>query len=174
MRGYMRDDSREEFDEIFDIATKLTSRRRSSRQKATETLISTGRKAVGPLMYILHCEYTSDDPEEEYQELCEKVEAILVQIGEEVLPDLEYFATEDSCLIPINEFAQDAIFAVMGQEGEDRKKVCHHRMWYFYQEREKKMWKCLFCDTEFEYDTPSSDGRSGIIRYHFMSLQNSE
>lgn len=59
------------------------------------------------------------------------------------------------CLIPISEFAQDAIFAVMGLEGEDKKEVCHHRIRYICREGEKKVRRCMCCDTEFEYDASS-------------------
>ena len=66
-----------------------------------------------------------------------------MKIGKDALPDLEDFTTNEDCLIPINEFAQEAIFAVMGLEGDDRKKVCHHWGKYLYEEGEKKVWKCI-------------------------------
>lgn len=153
MYPYLRNESeQEEFHELFDIASGLFSKWRSKRQKAAEDLVKIGKKAVRPLMYVLHCEYVSDDSDEDYTKMCEEVEAILVKIGKDALPDLEDFATNEECLIPINEFAQEAIFAVMGLEGDDRKKVCHHWARYLCEEGEKKVWKCVFCDTEFEYE----------------------
>ncbi len=150
---YLKDESeQEEFNELFDISSKLFSKRRSTRQKAADELVNIGKKAVRPLVFALHCEYVSDGSDEEYISMCDEVEAILVRIGRDALPDLEDFATNKGCLIPINEFAQDTIFAVMGLEGEDRKKVCHHRIEYLYEKGEEKVLKCACCGAEFEYE----------------------
>ena len=153
MYPYLRNESEQkEFNELFDIACGLFSKWRSKRQRTAEALVKIGKKAVRPLMYVLHCEYVSNSPDEDYTTLCEEVESILVKIGKDVLPDLEDIATNEEYLIPIIEFAQEAIFAVMGLEGEDRKKVCHHWGRYLCEEGEKKVWKCIFCDTEFAYE----------------------
>ena len=153
MYPYLRDESeQEEFNELFDISSKLFSKRKSTRQKAADELVAIGKKAVRPLVFTLHCEYVSDGSDEEFFSMCDEVEAILVRIGRDALPDLEDFATNEECVIPINEFAQDAIFAVMGLEGEDRKKVCHHRIEYLYEEGGEKVLKCVCCGAEFEYE----------------------
>lgn len=153
MYPYLRSESEQkEFHEIFDVASKLFSKRKSTRQKTAETLASMGKKAVRPLMFALHCEYVSDGSDDEYQELCEEVEAILVEIGEDALPDLNDLATNEHCLIPMSDFAQETIFIIMGLEGEEKQKVCHHGMWYLCEKGEKKVWKCLFCDIEREYE----------------------
>ncbi|KYK36412.1 MAG: hypothetical protein HXS48_02960 [Theionarchaea archaeon] len=156
MYPYLKDESEEEeFDEVLDIAIKLSSKRRSTRQEAAEALVKMGRKAVRPLMFLLHSEYVSDGSDEEYTALCEEVEAVLVKIGEDALPDLNDLATNTSALIPVNEFAQCAIFAVMGLEGEERQKVCHHWMRYLCQKGGKELWKCWCCEAEFEYEDQS-------------------
>jgi hypothetical protein len=153
MYPYLREeDDMEEFDEICKVAYNLLSERKTTRQKATDSLVNLGKKAVRPLVFTLHCEYVSEESDEDYDSFCEEVKAVLVDIGKDALPDLEDFATNEECLIPINEFAQDAIFAVMGLEGEDREKVCHHWMRYLHEEGGKKVWRCWCCDAEFEHE----------------------
>jgi len=157
MYPYVRNESEaDEFNAIFDIAGKLFSRRISDREKAAKKLDSMGRKAVRPLVYTLECGIQGDMHDDDFDALSEEVEDILIKIGKDTLPDLEDFVTNGSCNMYVNEFAQEAIFKVMGLEGKDKGKVCKHIMMVLHEEGKKRVWQCVFCDAEFEYKKDKS------------------
>ena len=151
MYPYLRNESdEEEFNAIFDVACKLFSKRASTRNKAADKLAGMGKKAVRPLACTLERAIWKGMSDDDLEALTGDVEDILVKIGEDVLPDLEYFATAAICKMYINEFAQEAIFKVMGLEGNDKRKVCKHLIKALIEQGKKKTWRCMFCDAEFE------------------------
>lgn len=151
MYPYMRDESEEdEFYDIVNVARKLFSERISVREKAAQTLVKIGKKAVRPLVYVLECGVSSDMSDEELNDFADEIENILVKIGENALPDLEDFAANEECTLYVNQCAQEAIFKVMGVEGEDAQKVCKHMIVFFHEEGEKKVGHCMMCGAEFE------------------------
>lgn len=152
MYPYLRNESEEEeFDATFDIAIKLFSRRESDRQKAADKLIRMGKKSVRPVICTIEYGIRSGMSDEDLDSLDNLVEDVVVRIGEEALPDLEDFATNGYCNIYVNEFAQEAIFKIMKLEGEDKRKVCNHGQKILIEKGRKKLWRCVFCDGEFEY-----------------------
>jgi hypothetical protein len=156
MYPYLRNESEmDDFNNTFDIASKLFLRRKSSRQKAADQLVELGKKVVRPLVYTLECGIQSDMSDEELDVLAEEVENILIRIGENALPDLEDFATNGSCNIYVNGFAQEAIFKVMGLAENDKRRFCKHMGKVLIERGKKKVWQCVFCGDEFEYKKES-------------------
>jgi hypothetical protein len=154
MYPYLRNESeREEFNEVFDVASRLFSKRRKTVEKAKTDLINLGKKAVRATVYTIECTICSDSFDElgdEIEEFAMEIEEILMGIGKDALPDLEDFATNGGCNIYVNEFAQEMIFKIMGLSGKARQKVCHHDEKILLTEGEKKLWECVLCDAKFE------------------------
>lgn len=120
-------------------------------EKAARTLVDMGRKAVRPLVCVIECAVKSDMSEEELEFFADKVEDLLVKIGEDALPDLEDFAANEYCTFYVNQCAQETVFKILGVDGEDAQKVCKHMMTFVHKEGDKKIGHCWMCDAKFEY-----------------------
>jgi hypothetical protein len=80
------------------------------------------------------------------------------EIGKDALPDLNYLATSGSCNMYVNEWAQELIFKVMGVEGEEKQKVCHHFGFLLYSKEDKNILICPKCGSRIPKDKEPDGG----------------
>lgn len=144
-------DSEKEFDMIFDVAQGLWARQRKKRSRCVDELTTIGVKALGPILYMVECDASSDDDDEDaYNNFYEACLEAVKRIGKPALPILEKYIEEDDANIVVNEFAQEAVFEVLGLDEEERKKVCRHRESFGYKEKGKTVFYCAICGKEME------------------------
>ncbi len=160
MNPYLRNESEvEEFDKIVDVAMQLFSGRKKRRQMAEKQILALGAKSVRPLAYTIELalwDHSMDDDDIDGRE--EDVSDIILQIGKDALPDLNYLATNGKCNISINEWAQYLIFKVTGAKGEERQKVCHHFTFLEYSKEDKNILICPACGSRIPADKKSNGG----------------
>jgi len=146
MNTYLKDENEaEEFDGIIDIAMKLFSGKKRRHEMAEKELLKLGAKSVRPLAYTIELtlwDHSMDD--DDIDGRAEDVSDIILQIGKDALPDLNYLATNGSCNMYVNDWAQELIFKVMSVEGEEKQKACHH---FGFLERSKEDKNILICIT---------------------------
>ncbi len=149
MRPYLKSVKKlEEFRGILDVAMSLF-RGKEKRDDAEKELVKLGKKAVRPLAYAielsLQYRHLSDS---EINERADIVSEAIAKIGKKALPDLEDFATNGSCNIFVNEWAQLAIFRVMNLNEEEKQKACHH--FGFLLVPKEKLRLCPLCGLIFK------------------------
>ena len=92
MNPYLRNENEaEEFDNTVNIALKLFSRSKKRRQMAEKQILALGAKSVRPLAYTIELalwDRSMDDDDIDGRE--EDVSDIILQIGNDALPDLNY------------------------------------------------------------------------------------
>jgi hypothetical protein len=157
MNPYLRNESEaEEFDNTVDIALKLFSRSKKRRQIAERDILTLGAKSVRPIAYTIELSlWDKSMSDDDINERAEDVSDIILQIGKDVLPDLNYLATNGSCNMYVNEWAQDLIFKVMDVDGEEKQKACHHFGFLLYSKEDKNILICLFCGSRIPAEKKS-------------------
>jgi len=160
MNTYLKDESEaEEFEKIVDISMQLFSGRIKRRQMAEKQILSLGAKSVRPLAYTIELalwDHGMDD--DDIDGRVEDISDIILKIGKDALPDLNYLATNGSCNMYVNEWAQELIFTVLGVEGEEKQKVCHHFGCLEYSKEDKNILICPICDTRIPADKEPNSG----------------
>ena len=110
----------EELKDILKIARLLFSKRKAKREIAEKELLKLGVKSVRPLVCTIELAIWDRDMSDwEIDECADDVSEIILKIGKDALPDLEDFASNGSCNIFVNEWAQEMIFKVLGLEGKE-------------------------------------------------------
>ncbi len=151
MNLYLKNETEEEFNEILDIALGLFSRRKAKRKNAENELVRRGTKAIRPLVYAIELAIQDHDiSDDDLNEHADRVSEVILKIGKDALPYLDDFATGGECNLYVNEWAQETIFRVMGLEGEERQKVCHHTQRILLPRGKRKVWVCIACEAELE------------------------
>ncbi len=151
MNPCIKIEDEKEFDEILDLAQGLFSRRKTKRESAVNELVRLGTKAVRPLVATIeYAIWDHDMSDDEINAHAERVSEVILKIGKDALPYLEDFATSEECNLYVNEWAQDMIFRVMGLEGVERQKVCHHAQRILLTRKKRKIRVCISCEAEFE------------------------
>ena len=141
---------KEEFEEILEIAWPLFYQRKASCEIAEKELLKLGVKSVRPLVCTIELALRDRDTSDwEVDAHADDVSELILKIGKDALPDLEDFASNGSCNIFVNEWAQEMIFKVLGLEGEERQKICPHNMKWLLTRKDKKVWICTACKAEF-------------------------
>ncbi len=160
MNPYLRNESEsEEFDNTVDVALKLFSRGKKKRQMAEKYLLTLGAKSVRPIAYTIELAlWDKSMSDDDINERGEDVSDIIIQIGKDALPDLNYLATNGSCNMYVNEWAQELIFKVMGVEAKEKQKVCHHFGFLFYSEEDKNIMICPACGSKIPAQKKSDSG----------------
>jgi hypothetical protein len=130
MYPYLKtEDEEEEFKDILEIAWPLFSKRKAKREIAEKELLKLGVKSVRPLVCTIELALWDRDMSDwEIDEQADNVSDLIHKIGKGALPDLEDFASNGSCNIYVNEWAQEMIFKVLGLEGKERQKICPHNI----------------------------------------------
>lgn len=142
----MTEENLEEFNELFDLTHRALSRRSPHRDRALSDLLEAGPRAVRPLAYAIEVEiWDNSATDEDIDDRAEEVAGIVRRIGEAALPELESLMEDGDCNIYVNEWAQEMVFDVMGLEGVERQRVCHHGTRMLLD----GVWRCLLCDAEF-------------------------
>src|SRR3972149_7687978 len=154
MNPYLRNESEaEEFDNTVDVALKLFSRSKKRRQRGETNLLTLGIKSVRPIAYTIELAlWDKSMSDDDINERAEDVSDIILQIGKDALPDLNYLATNGSCNMSINEWAQYLIFTVTGAKGEERQKVCHHFTFLEYSKEDENILICPACGSRIPAD----------------------
>ena len=150
MYPYLITEDEEEFNDILDIACLLFSQRRAKREIAEKELLKLGVKTVRPLVCTIELALRDRDMSDwEIDDHANDVSELILKIGKDALPDLEDFASNGSCNIFVNEWAQEMIFKTLGLEGKERQKICPHNMKWLLTRKNKKVWVCTVCKAEF-------------------------
>ena len=141
----------EEFDWIFNIASKLWLKQKNRRDRCVEQLADIGVKAVGPILYVIELDACSDyeDPDE-YDAFYESAIEVFKCIGKPALPILERYIEEGGANMAVNTFAQEAVFAILGLNEEGRKKVCKHGQAIRYEKDGMRIYVCAICEREMD------------------------
>ncbi len=160
MNPYLRNESEaEEFDNTVNIALKLFSRNTKTRQMAEKKLLTSGAKSVRPIAYTIELAlWDKSMSDYDINERAHELSEIVLEIGKDALPDLEYLAINGNCNITVNSWAQELIFKVMGVEGEEKQKVCHHFGFLFYSKEDKNILICPKCDSRIPADKEPDSG----------------
>lgn len=154
----------EEFNRVFDIAAKAVSRIKRRRTEASDELTRLSVKAVRPLAYVVDCWVSSSHASEDEVDRCaEKAGEVIMRIGEAALPVLEDLAVNGNCNLYVNSWAQEMIFRVMGLQGVERQKVCHHFKRMLLLGR-KKIWVCTSCDSGFVESWKQVNGKKEVFQ----------
>ena len=160
MNPYLKNVSEaQEFDKTVDIALRLFSQRKKRRQMAEKDLLTLGAKLVRPIAYSIELalwdKSMSDDDIDEH---AEDVSGIILQIGKNALPDLNYLATNGSCNMYVNDWAQELIFKVLCVKGEEKQKACHHFGFLEYSTEDKKILICPTCGSRIPANKEPDSG----------------
>ncbi len=160
MNPYLRNESEaEEFDNRVGVALKLFSRSKKRRQMAEKNLLTLGAKSVRPIAYTIELAlWDKSMSDYDINERAEDVSDIILQIGKDALPDLNYLATNGSCNMYVNEWAQELIFKVMGVDGEEKQKACHHFGFLHYSKEDNNILICPTCGSRIPADKKSNGG----------------
>ena len=151
MNPYLRNEKEaEEFDNTVDVALKLFSRSKKRRQMAEKDLLTLGVKSVRPIAYTIELAlWDKSMSDDDINERAEDVSDIILQIGTDALPDLNYLAINGSCNMYVNDWAQELIFKVMGLDGDEKQKICHHFGWLLIPEEDSNLRICPLCHSRF-------------------------
>ena len=160
MNPYLRNESEaEEFDNTVNIALKLFAKSNKRRQMAEKDLLTLGAKSVRPIAYTIELAlWNKSMSDDDINERGEDVSDIILQIGKVALPDLNYLATNGSCNMYVNEWAQELIFKIMDAEGEEKQKLCHHFGFLLYSEEDKNILICPTCGSRIPAQKRSDSG----------------
>lgn len=160
MNPYLRNESEaQEFDYTVNIALKLFAKSKKKRQMAEKNLLSFGAKSVRPMAYTIELAlWDKSISDYEVDERAEDVSEIILQIGKDALPDLNYLATNGGCNMYVNEWAQELIFKIMGVDGEEKQKACHHFGFLLYSEEDKNILICPTCGSRIPAQKRSDSG----------------
>lgn len=160
MNPYLRNESEaEEFDNTVNIALKLFSRNKKTRQMAEKKLLASGAKSVRPIAYTIELAlWDKSMSDYDINERANELSEIVFEIGNDALPDLEYLAINENCNLTVTSWAQELIFKVMGVEGEEKQKVCHHYGFLFYSKEDKNIMICPKCDARIPADKEPDSG----------------
>lgn len=160
MNPYLRNESEaEEFDNTVNIALKLYSRNTKTRQMAEKKLLTSGAKSVRPIAYTIELAlWDKSMSDYDINERANELSEIVLEIGKDALPDLEYLAINENCNLTVTSWAQELIFKVMGVEGEEKQKVCHHYGFLFYSKEDKNIMICPKCDSRIPANKESESG----------------
>jgi hypothetical protein len=160
MNTYIKDESEaEEFDKIVDITMQLFSGRKNRRRMAEKQILALGAKSVRPLAYTIELafwDHSMDD--DDIDGRAEDISDLILKIGKDALPDLNYLATNGSCNMYVNEWAQELIFNVVGVEGEEKQKICHHFGFMFYSKEDKNILICPTCGSRIPANKEPDSG----------------
>ncbi len=91
-------------------------------------------------------------------ELAHELSEIVLEIGKDALPDLEYLAINENFNLTVTNWAQELIFKVRGVEGEEKQKVCHHYGFLFCSKEDKNIMMCPKCDYRIPANKESESG----------------
>ena len=151
MNSYLRNESEaEEFDNTVKIALKLFAKSKKRRQMAENYLLTLGIKSVRPIAYTIELAlWDKSMSDDDINERAEDVSDIILQIGTDALPDLNYLAINGSCNMYVNDWAQELIFKVMGLDGDEKQKICHHFGWLLIPEEDSNLRICPLCHSRF-------------------------
>jgi len=151
MNPYLRNESEaEEFDNTVDVALKLFSRSKKKRQIAEKDLLTLGEKSVRPIAYTIELAlWDKSMSDDDINERGEDVSDIILKIGTDALPDLNYLAINGSCNMYVNDWAQELIFKVMGLDGDEKQKISHHFGWLLIPEEDSNLRICPLCHSRF-------------------------
>ena len=155
MKNIYRDglDSEEEFNRIFDIASGLWNKQKKRRDRCIDQLVVIGVKAVGPILYVVEEDASSDDESaEKYDNFNKACLDAVRRIGETALPILEKYILEDEANMMVNTFAQEAIFEILELDEEERKNVCHHRDAIKHEIDGETIYTCMICEKMMKED----------------------
>lgn len=145
--------SEEEFNELFDVARGLWYKQKKRRDKCVDQLVEIGVKAVGPILYVVEEDASSDDESAgEYDNFNKACLDAVRRIGEPALPILEKYVMNDEANMMVNTFAQEAIFEVLGLDKEERKNVCHHREALVHEIDGETIYTCMICEKMMKKD----------------------
>ena len=160
MNPYLRNESEaEEFDNTVGIALKLYSRNTKTRQMAEKKLLAFGAKSVRPLAYTIDLAlWDKSMSDADINDLAHELSEIVLKIGKDALPDLEYLAINENFNLTVTSWAQELIFKVMGVEGEEKQKVCHHYGFLFYSKEDKNIMICPKCDSRIPANKEPESG----------------
>ena len=160
MNQYLRNESEaEEFDNTVNIALKLFAKSKKRRQMAEKDLLILGTKSVRPIAYTIELAlWNKSMSDDDINERAEDVSDIILQIGKDALPDLNYLATNGSCNMYVNDWAQELIFKVMGVDGKEKQKVCHHFGFLLYSDEDKNILICPTCGSKIPAQKKSDSG----------------
>lgn len=160
MNPYLKNEEEaEEFNDTVDIALRLFSGRKKGRQMAEKELLKLGAKSVRPLAYTIELAlWDHSMSDDDINERAEDVSDIILQIGKDALPDRHYLATNGSCNLYVNDWAQDMIFKVTGAEGEEKQKICHHFTFLDYSKEDKNILICPSCGSRIPADKDPDSG----------------
>jgi hypothetical protein len=147
---YLKHLDEDEFDRIFDEhARKLWAWKRKTRKEGADALVRIGPQAIPVVLFVVECEFLSEDESEQRLErVCDQAMDIFRRMGPDAIPVLEEYTDCPGCLININEFAQEAIFEVLGLDEDQRKDRCVHFGRYLLEE--ENVWECACCKARFE------------------------
>lgn len=160
MNPYLKNESEaEEFNDTVDIALKLFSGGRKRRQMAEKDLLTLGGKSVRPIAYTIELAlWDKSMSDYDITERARELSEIVLEIGKDALPDLEFLAINENCNLTVTNWAQELIFNVMGVEGEEKQKVCHHYGFLFYSKEDKNIMICPKCDSRIPADKEPNSG----------------
>src|SRR3989304_9665570 len=160
MNPYLRNESEaEEFDNTVKIALKLFAKSKKRRQMAEKDLLTLGAKSVRPIAYTIELAlWDKSMSDDDINERGEDVSDIILQIGKDALPDLNYLAINGSCNMYVNDWTQELIFKVMGVDGEEKQKACHHFGFLHYSKEDKNILICLTCGSKIPAQKKSDSG----------------
>ena len=180
MNPYLKNVSEaQEFDKTVDIALRLFSQRKKRRQMAEKDLLTLGAKSVRPIAYTIELAlWDKSMSDDDIFERSDDVSDIILQIGRDALPDPNYLATNGSCNIYVNEWAQEMIFEVLGVKGEEeqnppfgriflstssyidilKQKACHHFGFLEYSKEDKNILICPMCGSRIPANKEPDSG----------------
>ena len=162
MNPYLRNESEaEEFDNTVGIVLKLYSRNTKARQMAEKKLLAFGAKSVRPLAYTIDLAlWDKSMSDADINDLAHELSEIVLKIGKDALPDLEYLAINENFNLTVTNWAQELIFKVMGVEGIEKQKVCYHYGFLFHSKEDKNIMICPKCDARI----PAHKEPEGVMK----------
>lgn len=126
---------------------------------AEKKLLTLGAKSVRPLAYTIELAlWDHSMSDEDLNERADDISEIILNIGNDALPDLDYLATNGSCNLYVNEWAQHLIFKVMGLKRDERQTVCHHFGFLLYSKEDKNILICPTCGSRIPAEKKSDSG----------------
>lgn len=149
----------QEFDKTVDIALQLFSQRKKRRQMAEKDLLTLVAKSVRPIAYTIELAlWDKSMSDDDINECAEDVSDIILQIGKDALPDLNYLATNGSCNMYVNDWAQELIFKVLGVKSKEKQKACQHFGFLEYSKEDKNILICPMCGSRIPANKEPDSG----------------
>ena len=150
---YLGGMSLDEFNDGMDVAHSLLSRQPWRREHTALSLATMSPWAVRLAAYTIEeaiCDHSATDDDIEMQ--MEVVAALVRRVGRDAAPVLDDLATNGSCNLAVNDWAQELLFEVLGLDGDARRRACHHRTMTKERRGGRDVWVCLHCDGAFGDD----------------------